>query len=124
MAFGVTGVAGGPSPAPVGLTAPLSQHPVVVQCYGRGANLMARASKKLESLSFEQILERLEGVVEKLEKGDAPLAEALATFEEGVGLSRLGSQHLDEAERRIEILLQDAEGVRTRSMDKESAFDE
>ncbi|MDD9939734.1 MAG: exodeoxyribonuclease VII small subunit [Myxococcales bacterium] len=85
---------------------------------------MARASKKLESLSFEQILERLEGVVEKLEKGDAPLAEALATFEEGVGLSRLGSQHLDEAERRIEILLQDAEGVRTRSMDKESAFDE
>ena len=85
---------------------------------------MAKASKKLESLSFEEILEQLEDVVTKLEAGDAPLAEALATFEAGVGLSRLGGKRLDEAERRIELLLQDAGGVRTRPIDKEPAFDE
>lgn len=86
---------------------------------------MAKASKKLESLSFEEILSRLEGVVEKLEVGDAPLSEALSTFEAGVALSRLGTQRLDEAERRIELLLQDADGTRTRPMmDKEPAFDE
>ena len=87
---------------------------------------MAKASKKLESLSFEEILTRLEDVVQKLEVGDAPLSEALATFETGVSLSRLGTQRLDEAERRIEMLLDDADdGTRTRPlMDKEPAFDE
>jgi exodeoxyribonuclease VII small subunit len=78
-----------------------------------------------ESLSFEQILERLEGVVGTLEQGDAPLEQALAAFERGVSLARLGSRRLDEAERRVELLLSsDEDGVRTRPIDKELTDDE
>jgi exodeoxyribonuclease VII small subunit len=66
-----------------------------------------------DELSFEQLLEQLERVVETLERGDAPLEQALSTFERGVALSRLGARRLDEAERRIEILLSDEGGLRT-----------
>ncbi len=72
-----------------------------------------------DNLAFEQLIEKLEGVVQSLEQGDTPLEEALTTFERGVGLARLGARRLDEAERRIELLLADEEGVRTRPMDPE-----
>lgn len=55
--------------------------------------------------SFEELLARLKEVVERLEKGDLPLEESLAVFEEGIRLSRLGERKLDEAERRVELLL-------------------
>jgi exodeoxyribonuclease VII small subunit len=77
-----------------------------------------------EALSFEQILERLEAVVEALEQGDAPLEQALSAFERGVSLARLGSRRLDEAERRVELLLSDEDGVRTRALDKELTDDD
>jgi exodeoxyribonuclease VII small subunit len=57
--------------------------------------------------SFEELLDALEGVVRDLESSDLPLAQALARFEEGVALSREGSRRLDEAERRIEEILED-----------------
>lgn len=69
-----------------------------------------------EQLSFEHILERLEGVVGVLERGDTPLEQALSTFERGVVLARLGTRKLDEAERRIELLLSDDQGLRTRPL--------
>jgi exodeoxyribonuclease VII small subunit len=72
------------------------------------------SDEPLEGLSFEQLLERLEGVVDALEQGDAPLEEALSTFERGVLLSRLGAQRLDEAEQRVELLLRNG---RTRPLD-------
>lgn len=65
-------------------------------------------------LSFEQIVEQLSAVVTQLEDGSLPLEQALSTFERGVALSRLGSKRLDEAERRIEVLLHDGQGVETR----------
>lgn len=61
-----------------------------------------------EALSFEQIVEQLSAVVAQLENGELPLEQALGRFEQGVALSRLGSKRLDEAERRIELLLRDA----------------
>ncbi len=60
---------------------------------------------------FEEALNKLEKVVSRLEKGDIPLEESLKLFEEGVRLSRFCSQRLDEAERRVEILLKDKEGI-------------
>lgn len=63
-----------------------------------------------ELKDFEQALNRLEKIVEKLEKGDIPLEESLALFEEGMKISRFCSGKLDEAERRIEILLKDQKG--------------
>ena len=46
----------------------------------------------------------------KLEAGDLPLEESLMLFEKGVALSRECRERLNEAERRIEILMKDSEG--------------
>jgi exodeoxyribonuclease VII small subunit len=59
---------------------------------------------------FEDALNRLETIVTKLEKGDLPLEEALKVFEEGVRLSKGCLKMLEEAERKVEILLKDKEG--------------
>ncbi len=79
---------------------------------------------RLDQLSFEQILERLEGVVGELERGELPLEQALLAFERGVMLSRRGAAQLDDAERRIEVLLGDADTVALRPFDKELDNDE
>lgn len=60
---------------------------------------------------FEDALSRLEKVVSQLEQGDVPLEESLKLFEEGIRLSRYCNQKLDEAEKRVEILLKDKEGA-------------
>ncbi len=61
----------------------------------------------LAGVALEKILERLGGVVEKLERGDVPLEQALGMFEEGVRLAREGQRRLDAAESRIEALAAD-----------------
>ena len=61
-------------------------------------------------LSFEQALRQLQSVVEKLERSDLDLATAIASFEQGVRLSRACSQLLQEAEQRVEILSRTASG--------------
>ncbi len=63
-----------------------------------------------EVLNFEAALARLEVVVSQLESGELTLAESLRTFEEGVSLSRLCAERLDQAEARIEQLIRTAEG--------------
>ena len=60
-----------------------------------------------EQPSFEAALEQLERTVSRLEEGDLPLEEALELFEAGVDLSRRCSATLEEAERRVEILVAD-----------------
>jgi exodeoxyribonuclease VII small subunit len=59
---------------------------------------------------FEDALEKLEKIVAQLEEGDISLEESLKLFEEGIRLSRFCSQKLDEAEKRVEILLKDKDG--------------
>jgi exodeoxyribonuclease VII small subunit len=54
---------------------------------------------------FEEALERLEEIVKKMEAGEMTLEESLKAFEEGIRLSRLCAKKLDEADRRVEILL-------------------
>jgi exodeoxyribonuclease VII small subunit len=60
--------------------------------------------------TFEAQLAALEKVVRDLERGDLPLEESLELFEEGVRLSRECQERLNQAERRIEVLLRDGEG--------------
>ena len=60
--------------------------------------------------TFEASLLELEEIVGKLEDGDMPLEESLALFERGIKLSRDCRDRLTNAERRIEILMQDSEG--------------
>ncbi len=60
--------------------------------------------------TFEQALQQLEQIVQKLEKGELALEESLKLYEEGVRLSRLCHGKLEEAEGRIEMLIKDARG--------------
>ena len=54
---------------------------------------------------FEDCLDRLEKIVNDLEKGELPLEKALGLFEEGVQLSNSCRKELDTAEGKIEILM-------------------
>ncbi len=54
-----------------------------------------------KKLSFEQSLGRLEEIVRHLEKGDLPLDESLALFEEGTGLIASCGKMLDQAEQKV-----------------------
>jgi exodeoxyribonuclease VII small subunit len=60
--------------------------------------------------SFEASLEALEQIVHQLESGDLPLEKSLELFEDGIRLSRQCQERLNQAERRIEILLRDNQG--------------
>ena len=60
--------------------------------------------------TFENAMKRLEAIVQELESGDLTLDEAMKKFQEGVKLSRLCSQRLDETEKRVSILLKDEDG--------------
>ena len=54
---------------------------------------------------FEDALGKLEDIVRKMEVGDLPLGEALKSFEEGIKLIRFCQAKLDDAQRRVEMLL-------------------
>lgn len=58
-----------------------------------------------EFKDFETALKRLEEIVGKLEQGEIPLERALELFEEGVKISRYCGGKLEEAERKVEILV-------------------
>ena len=60
--------------------------------------------------SFEASLEALEEIVHQLENGDLPLEKSLELFENGIRLSRQCQERLNQAERRIEVLLRDNQG--------------
>ena len=54
-----------------------------------------------KNLSFEQSMARLDEIVRHLEKGDMPLNDSLALFEEGTALIRSCEKQLDEAEQKV-----------------------
>jgi exodeoxyribonuclease VII small subunit len=61
--------------------------------------------------SFETQLATLERIVRELERGELPLEQSLDLFEQGVKLSRECQERLNEAERRIEVLLRGGDGA-------------
>ena len=60
---------------------------------------------------FEQRLTELEAVVERLEQGELPLDEAVRLFEQGMHLSESCKKELNEAEGRIQVLIERAGGT-------------
>ena len=66
--------------------------------------------KKETELSFESGVARLEELIGKLESGEPNLDESLALFEEGIGLSRQLNRKLDEAEKKLDLLIKDENG--------------
>ena len=63
-----------------------------------------------KKLTFETSLQELERIVRRLEEGDSSLEDSLKLFEDGVRLSRECQERLNQAERRIEVLLRDETG--------------
>jgi exodeoxyribonuclease VII small subunit len=59
--------------------------------------------------NFEERLERLESLGEKIRQPDVPLDEAIKAFEEGIRIAKTLEKDLEKVESRIEILLNDAE---------------
>jgi len=71
---------------------------------------MKDKQEKSHSSNFEKDLQKLEQIVQELEKGELTLEESLKQFEEGIRLARQCEKALADAERRIEILLQNDTG--------------
>lgn len=59
---------------------------------------------------FEDALKKLEEIVEELEGGDITLDKSLAKYEEGVGLLVLCRKKLEQAKKKIEILVKTKDG--------------
>ena len=59
---------------------------------------------------FEELLAELEQLVERLESGELPLDEALECYEKGIQKYKVCRQMLEEAEKKVQILVKDAAG--------------
>ncbi|HTY11679.1 MAG TPA: exodeoxyribonuclease VII small subunit [Bacteroidota bacterium] len=70
-------------------------------------NAMASAKKEGAKRTFEQSLDRLEKIVDSLERGETPLENAIELYEEGIALSKECMETLSKAELKIKKLSKD-----------------
>ncbi len=71
---------------------------------------MAKKKKENEGETFEQLVEKVEKYVRELETGELGIEEAMTRYEDGIGAIRECRRILDEAEKRIEILIAREDG--------------
>lgn len=64
-----------------------------------------------QKLSFEEAMQRLDGIVKRLERGDVALEESLSLFEEGSKLLASCNQMLDAAEQKVIMLKKGNDGT-------------
>ena len=64
-------------------------------------------SNKNDDINFEEAMKKLENIANKLEQNDLDLNESVKIFEEGMNLSKKCSEILENAEKKITILLND-----------------
>ena len=64
----------------------------------------------MSEVKFEKAIQRLEKIVDDLEKGELDIDKSLEIFEEGIKMSRVCSKKLNEAESKIEKLTRDQKG--------------
>jgi len=64
----------------------------------------------MSEIKFEEALKKLEKIVQDLEKGDLSLDEALKKYQEGIELARACSLRLENAKKRIELLVKNKKG--------------
>ena len=76
--------------------------------------IICRLMKIATPLSFEKSLEKLEGLVKRLESGELSLEDSIQAFEEGVRLAQHCGKKLDQAEKKVEILLSAKDGAVTK----------
>ena len=68
------------------------------------------AAKAVDTMSFEEALAELEGIVKKLEGGEAPLEESIAIYERGAALKAHCEAKLKTAELKVEQIVQGTSG--------------
>jgi exodeoxyribonuclease VII small subunit len=66
--------------------------------------------EKYKEMKFEEAMKELERIVDELEKGDASLEESMELFSNGILLSKICSQKIDEIEKKITVLIEDSNG--------------
>jgi exodeoxyribonuclease VII small subunit len=64
----------------------------------------------MAEIKFEEALKKLEKIVQDLENGDLSLDEALKKYQDGLELSRLCSQRLESARKKIDVLTKNKKG--------------
>jgi len=67
----------------------------------------------MPDMKFEEAMSKLEGITTALENGDLGLDEALKKYEEGIALTRICQKKLEEAKKRIEVLVRSKDGTLT-----------
>ena len=77
-----------------------------------------------KDIKFEKAMGRLEEIVQGLEKGDLSLEDSLKIFEEGIRLSQVCMARLDEAEKKVEILMKEKGKTVLKPFLSEAAGDE
>lgn len=73
----------------------------------------------MKEKQFEDAMKELEDIVKRLESGDLSLEESLKIFEEGIALSRYCFRKLEEAEKRVSILIKDEGGIKRKPFESE-----
>lgn len=68
-------------------------------------------NENFDEYSFEELMEKLEEIACELEKGNLNLDESVSKFEEGMEVSKQCTNRLDNAEKRISILLQNGDDI-------------
>ena len=66
---------------------------------------------KEEKIKFEDAMKRLEEIANELEKNDLDLDASVSKFEEGMNLSKQCSKMLEEAEKKISVLIKTDDGI-------------
>ena len=66
--------------------------------------------KEEKDFNFEETMQKLETIVQELENGNLNLDDSIRKFEEGIKLSKNASNYLEEAEKKITVLIKDKEG--------------
>lgn len=72
-----------------------------------------KAARDIASMSFEEALEELEGIVQALEKGEGKLEEAIGAYDRGMALKRHCETKLRDAQAKIEKIVLGPEGPKT-----------
>ncbi len=78
------------------------------------------AEESSEAVDFEKALEELEGLVERMEKGELSLEHSLQAFERGIALTRHCQKALTEAEQKVEILTREGDEERVEPFEPDS----
>lgn len=69
--------------------------------------------KEEKDFNFEETMQKLETIVQELENGNLNLDDSIKKFEEGIKLSKSANSYLEEAEKKITVLVKGKDGELT-----------